>query len=92
MSNAYSDATVTKLRAIVDTIDREIVDLPGTATLRVAWAKIVEVLALGPAPQTRVCPTCESVGFRAASRCGNCWAKLELLPPVTEAAPPGGDA
>ena len=77
MSNAdYSDAAVTKLRAIVAAIDLEIVQTPPTPALRAAWAELVEVLALGPAPQTRECPACHGIGMRAASRCGHCWAAL----------------
>lgn len=79
MSN-YADAAVTKLRAIVAVIDQEIVQAPPTPALKAAWAELVEVLALGPAPQTRECPTCHAVGIRAASRCGRCWAALEPLP------------
>ncbi|NVB82911.1 MAG: hypothetical protein HOV81_31325 [Kofleriaceae bacterium] len=91
MSNAhYSDAAVTKLRAIVHTIDQEISHAP--PTLRAAWAELVDVLALGPAAQTRECPACHNVGMRAASRCGHCWAALERLPLVSDGTPVQGDA
>jgi hypothetical protein len=77
MSNAhYADAAVTKLRAIVAVIDEEMVQVPPTPALRAAWAELVDVLALGPAPQTRECPACHGIGMRAASRCGHCWAAL----------------
>lgn len=76
MSN-YSAAAVTKLRAIVAAIDQEIVQAPPTQALRAAWAELVDVLALGPAPQTRECPACHGIGMRAASRCGHCWAALQ---------------
>ena len=77
MSNAhYADAAVTKLRAIVAAIDHEIAQAPPPPALRAAWAELVEVLALGPAPQTRECPACHTIGMRAASRCGHCWAAL----------------
>jgi len=82
MSNSYADAAVTKLRAIVAVIDQEIVQVPPTPALRAAWAELVEVLALGPAPQTRECPVCHGIGMRGASRCGHCWAALEPLPPT----------
>ena len=83
MSNAhYTDAAVTKLREMVAVIEREIVQAPPAPTLRAAWAELVEMLALGPAPQTRECPACHGIGMRAASRCGNCWAALERLPPL----------
>ncbi len=93
MSNAhYSDAAMTKLRAIVAAIDREIAQTPPTAILQAAWGELVQVLALGPAPQTRECPACHSVGMRAASRCGRCWAALEPLPPLPDGTPLQGDA
>jgi hypothetical protein len=93
MSNAhYSDAAVSKLRTIVDAIDREIVQAPPTATLRAAWVELLAVLALGPAPQTRECPSCHGVGMRAASRCGHCWAALAPLPPISDGTPLQGDA
>lgn len=93
MSNAhYSDAATSKLRTIVHTIEQEIVQAPPTDALRAAWAELVEVLALGPAPQTRECPTCHGIGMRAASRCGHCWAALERLPPVSDGTPLGGGA
>jgi hypothetical protein len=93
MSNArYSDAAVAKLRAIVHAIDQEISNAPPTATLQAAWAELVGVLALGAAPQTRECPACHSIGMRAASRCGHCWAALALLPPLSDGTPLQGDA
>jgi len=77
----YGDAAVAKLRAVVAVIDHELVQAPPTPALRVAWDELVLVLALGPAPETRECPACHGVGMRAASRCGQCWAALEPLPP-----------
>ena len=80
MSNApYADAAVTKLRAIVAVIDQEIVQAPPTPALQAAWAELVAVLALGPAPQTRECPACHGIGMRAASRCAHCWVALPSL-------------
>jgi hypothetical protein len=85
MSNAhYSDAAVIKLRAIVKAIDHEMVQVPEAATLQAAWAELVQVLALGTAPQTRECPACHGIGMRAASRCGHCWAALEPLPVLSD--------
>jgi hypothetical protein len=84
MSNAtYPDGTANKLRAIVATIDKEIVRVPPTDELRAAWVELVDALALGPAPETRECPSCHRIGMRAASRCGFCWVALEPLPPRT---------
>jgi hypothetical protein len=77
---SYTDAAVTELRSIVAVIDQEMLQLPPTVALREAWAKLVAVLALGPAPETRECPACHGIGMRAARRCGHCWAALEPLP------------
>lgn len=84
--SSYTDTAVTELRSIVAVIDQEILQLPPTAALRVAWAKLVDVMALGPAPQTRECPACRGIGMRAASRCGHCWAALEPLPSLSGGA------
>jgi hypothetical protein len=81
MPNArYGDAATTQLRTIIAVMDREMLQTPPTPALRTAWAELIQVLALGPAPQTRECPSCHAIGMRAASRCGNCWAALEPLP------------
>jgi hypothetical protein len=85
MSN-YTDAAATKLRAIVAVIDHEIVQVPPTPSLQAAWAELVTVMAIGPAPQTRECPTCHNTGMRAASRCGYCWGALAPLPAPSEVA------
>ena len=84
--SSYGEATVAKLRAIVALIDQELVQAPPTPALRAAWDELTSVLALGPAPQTRVCPVCNSVGMRAASRCGHCWAALAPLPELADKA------
>jgi hypothetical protein len=83
MSN-YTDGAVTKLRASVARIEQEIALAPPSAAMRAAWAELVAVLALGPAPQTRECPACHTIGMYAASRCGNCWAALAPLPKLSE--------
>ena len=82
MSN-YTDAAVTKLRAIVAVVEQQMVQGSPTPELRAAWTELVQVLALGPAPQTRECPVCHGIGMRAASRCGNCWVALQPLPPLS---------
>lgn len=84
MSSAnFTDAAASQLRAIVAVIDQEIVQAPPTPALRAAWAELVEVLALGPAPETRECPACHRIGRRAATRCGHCWVALQPLPTST---------
>jgi hypothetical protein len=73
------------LRPIVEAVDREMTRLAArggvadadTTGLLSAWAKLVEFLALGPAPELRACPFCGAVGMRAATRCGTCWRRLE---------------
>ena len=50
-----------------------------TDGLQASWQRLVDLLALGPAPAYRTCPHCGGVGMAAATRCGNCW---EALKPV----------
>ena len=73
------------IRALVATIDREMSQSSKRAEsqnnqltdeLRSAWAKLVELLALGPAPDLRECPVCMRIGMREATRCGYCWSSL----------------
>lgn len=80
----YSDGAVTKLREIVATIDQQLVQAAPAPALQAAWKELVQTLALGPAPETRTCPTCHGVGMRAASRCLQCWAALDRLPALAE--------
>jgi hypothetical protein len=76
------------LRPIVEALDREMSRLlarPDVATadttaLLSSWAVLVEFLDLGVPPELRACPSCGSVGVRAATRCGSCWRKL--VPPA----------
>jgi hypothetical protein len=91
---SFGDAARDHLRAIVAAVDQGITRLPAgdgnhaTDELRVSWTALVKQLALGPSPETRECPTCHGIGMRAASRCANCWAKLEpLAPTITGMAP-----
>jgi hypothetical protein len=83
-----------KLRLIIAKIERELA-LPATGAvtdvMRASWSELVGVLALGPEPETRECPTCKGVGMRGASRCGQCWAKLEPLPLISKDAQHRGE-
>jgi hypothetical protein len=81
--------TMDGVRAALEAMDREMASLgerspganaAGLTDLRASWGKLVEVLALGPAPELRDCPHCGTTGMRAATRCGKCWAKL--VPPT----------
>jgi hypothetical protein len=75
-----------QLRAIIAGIGHEMSLLSGhvmrddpharSEWLIASWVKLVELLALGPAPETRACPVCRGVGMREATRCGYCWTKL----------------
>jgi hypothetical protein len=75
------------LRAFVDDVDRDVArlsksspaDPANVARLVRSWGRLVEFLALGPAPELRDCPHCGAVGMRAATLCGVCWKKL--VPP-----------
>lgn len=80
------------LRPIVEAVDRGITRLSARggaagedAALLSSWAELVEFLALGPPPALRACPFCGGVGMREATRCGDCWSKLEPLPPIVRA-------
>jgi hypothetical protein len=74
------------MRTLVETIDGELTRLrssgdgaASTAALHASWGDLVKLLALGPKAEMRECPVCHGSGFRAASRCSNCWTKLEPL-------------
>jgi len=47
-----------------------------TNQLKKNWKELVTLLALGPEPEYRECPSCHGIGMRLATRCGFCWAKL----------------
>jgi hypothetical protein len=79
------------LRTFVDAVGRDVVSVSqggssqgsaSVAKLVGSWTKLVDFLALGPAPELRECPHCGAVGMRAATLCGYCWKKL--VPPGTE--------
>jgi len=98
MANAtHGDGLRDDLRTLIATIDRDFAQLPPPGDspqqvdqihrqLRQSWSEFVKLLGLGPKSETRQCPACGGIGMRAASRCGHCWAKLELLPPTATAA------
>lgn len=76
------------VRKAVEAVDREmsrlagrssVEDAPSLNLLRASWGQLVELLALGPRPESRACPHCGSVGMLSATRCGRCW--MELIPP-----------
>ncbi len=78
------------LREFVDVVGRDVArvsqNTPGqepasTVRLVASWGRLVDFLALGPAPELHDCPYCGRVGMRAATRCGYCWKKL--VPPAS---------
>jgi hypothetical protein len=76
-SAAHPDAHASRLRAIIARINAI---LPDTPAVQEAWRELGDALALGPEPETRVCPSCEATVMRAATRCGHCWTALPRLP------------
>jgi hypothetical protein len=83
------------VRLAVEAVDRELsllAEQAGTAggpelkDLRATWRRLVDVLALGPAPVMRACPYCGTLGFIAATKCGKCWRPLV---PARAAPSPG---
>lgn len=91
----HRNADTVRLRTVIAAIDRELSLLPpsegdgvaATQPLLRSWAELVDLLALGPAPETRECPICGHTGTRAATRCGNCWNKLSPLAAAANDAP-----
>ncbi len=61
-------------------LDPAVVAKADVSTLRDSFAALVGELALGPEPETRICPKCGNRGMRAATICGYCWTKAALLP------------
>jgi hypothetical protein len=87
-STLYGDTARSNLRVSVACVEQVLAQAPPEPALRAAWDALVKVLALGPAPETRECPRCHTVGMRGASRCGNCWTALGPLP--DDPPPPKG--
>jgi hypothetical protein len=81
-----SESDKVSLRVVIADIDRDLACLAREApaaehrfaidTLTASWARLVELLALGAAPQLSQCPRCENSVRRAATRCGHCWSPL----------------
>lgn len=66
MSVRYGAESVATLRALVTVIDRELAGaIAPPASLRIAWAQMVDVLSLGQAPERRECPICGAIGMHA---------------------------
>lgn len=80
----HPDPRRAELRAAVADVEASLPQSESGAdgALTDAWARLVKLLALGPAPALRACPVCGYLGMRDATRCGHCWAAL---------TPPGRD-
>lgn len=74
----HPDLHRAELRLAVTAVDAALADTGPDATSHraTAWAKLVALLALGPAPQVKPCPKCGRVGMSDATLCGHCWARL----------------
>jgi hypothetical protein len=76
------EAARSQLRATVARLSTEIDRLPPSANaepghdVRALFADLVEQLALGAEPETRICPVCKQVCARMATLCSHCWTKL----------------
>lgn len=73
------DPRMSRLRAILTALGKEVEHVPDGPTARPlteAYRALVSELALGPEPEVRGCPSCGTIGMRAATICGNCWTKL----------------
>lgn len=80
MSISYGDKAIANLRSLVTVIEGELASTAPPDKLRVAWAQMVEALALGAAPDLRECPNCRELCMRAATRCVHCWSRLSPEP------------
>ena len=94
----FQDIERSKLRAIVADIEGQVPalssQLPAAeksavpARFAASWAALVELLALGPEPQMRKCPFCNSAIQKAATRCMHCWKQSHDLAEVPLGAGP----
>jgi hypothetical protein len=84
-----SESDRASLRVAVSAIERELSCLAREApaaehrsaivSLGTAWKRMVELMALGVAPELRTCPRCGGQGMRGATRCGQCWSPLDAV-------------
>jgi hypothetical protein len=87
------DPARSRLRAAVASVSSAFTKMPAISgdssaspearELHKSWAALVDLLALGPEPPLRECPSCGKSGMRNATVCSHCWAKL--TPPAHEA-------
>jgi len=63
-----------RLLALIETIDAGLAS--GDATVRSAFTELVEILSIGEATSSQVCPGCKRESRTGASRCAYCWKSL----------------
>jgi hypothetical protein len=86
---SFSGADLSRLRTLVEAVDKDIALLPRpvtvagspapSTTLDMTWSNLVTMLALGTEPKTRECPACKHACAHGASRCGHCWTSLPAM-------------
>jgi hypothetical protein len=84
-----SESDKVSLRVVIADIERDLSCLAREApaaehrfaidALIASWARLVELMALGAAPELRQCPRCGGSARRVATRCGSCWSPLAPL-------------
>jgi hypothetical protein len=79
----HPDPERARMRAAVAAVELALGEVSSNPPepVREAWNRLVRLLALGPAPALRACPSCGRMGMREATRCGSCW--VSLTPPAT---------
>jgi hypothetical protein len=89
----FSGVELSRLRALVTAVGKEIGLVPGAVSsgggqapktaLDMTWSRLVEMLDLGAEPEMHTCPECHQPCAPGATRCGHCW---KSLPPATAKA------
>lgn len=80
-----------ELRAAVAAMSSELARVPGLVVgeqgggvrrneLLSRWKELLDVLALSPEPELRLCPACGESIMAAATRCRGCWRRVAPLP------------
>jgi hypothetical protein len=85
----FSGGDLSRLRALVAAVDKEIEHSRGTpapaeapppkTALELTWSRLVDMLDLGAEPEMRTCPKCKALCMLGATRCSQCWASLPAL-------------
>jgi hypothetical protein len=85
-SQPLDDAAAARLRAAIAEIELQMTALAemvesaesrkALAGLHSSWTVFVEVLAVPLPVERRLCPVCNHLGMRDATRCGYCWTKF----------------